>query len=194
MATFGAKVIAQAAVLAVLLLSCGSSGGGGSGGEESGGGGSGGEVNTPATYLKVPVLGKTLNMDDGLLRPSCNQFYFDYGATKVGNDLKCAGISVKVEPSSDYSSYNWTVNFADGGSAFTGSEKNGDTKITINGTDYYCYLVESGKYIYSPTGQLNNYFTMPALLTKTQASKISEIKSDDIFFLATGQSICDDLY
>lgn len=183
MTIFGLTISTQAAVLLFLLSSCGSNG------EDNSTGAS-----APAASLKVPVLGKTLNMDDALLRPSCNEFYFDYGVTKVGSDIKCGGISVKSEPSSDFSSSTWTVDFSDGGSAFVGSIKNDDTKITINGTEYYCYLVESGKYVYTPDGQLTKYFTMPALLTTRAISKVSDIKSGDVFFLATGQSICDDLY
>jgi len=135
--------------------------------------------------IEVTLLGKKLRVEDSLFSLSCNQFYFEYMMTSA--NPSCVAVIADVDIS-----FSWTVTSADESIKIEGHEDKDNATLTIEGVKYYCYLY--GDSVYKSDGEMEA-FGSHVLLTKGVATKYSEVKSNDVYGIATSnEELCNTFY
>lgn len=136
--------------------------------------------------IRLPLVGKTLNVENKLFTLSCNQFFFRFLMTR--SNPNCVAVTVNTEIAND--ALNWTISSADGSTTVTGKEVN--NKITIDGTEYSCY-VQSGT-VYKENGE-RVIGASQVLLSKSTAPNPSLVRAADIDYVGIfDDSVCDAVY
>lgn len=137
-----------------------------------------------ANAVKLSVLGKTLYVENKLYSASCNPLDFSFISTQTFTCKTAKANSDFIE--------NWTITSTDKTFDVKGTESKDNATLTIDGNTYYC-LNYSGS-VFTEDGS-QKFFGGHVILSKTLATKPSELKADDSYLIANSfDDVCEALF
>ena len=134
---------------------------------------------------KLSLFGKTLNVEDKLYELSCNHFFINFLYSR--SNPSCTAVTVTNNFSGD-----WTIKSSDGSIDLAPTELSDTNQLVINDEKYFCYLYsgslfkEDGEQVYFHTGHI--------VLSKSSASKPSDLNVDDVDYVGGQSALCETLY
>lgn len=134
---------------------------------------------------KLTLFGKTLNVEDNLYELSCNEFFIKFLYSR--SNQACTAVTV----TNDYSG-NWTIKSSDDTIDLSPTELTDTNQLVIGDETYFCYLYSgslfknNGEEVYFETGHL--------VLSKSSASKPSDLNVDDVDYIGGQSALCEALY